>query len=274
MPDWESALEGVWAQVLSTAPAVLTGLAVLLGLWLLAIVLRAITRRLLGITKLDDAVGKTRVGKIIGALGEDMTASRAIAQLVYLAIVVLALTTAADVAGLDAVQEILSSVLGYIPQLLSAVLIVAAGGYVATLVSDAIGKVLKEMRSPYAKLLAGISEGALLVLAITIAIDTLGVDLTFVTSNITLVLGAVTVTLCFLFAWSMRRPAEDIIANYYLRRMVRIGDRIELGDVEGVVERFAAIGVLLRQDSQELRFVPARHVLEGLRHAGSAKKKS
>ncbi len=31
------------------------------------------------------------------------------------------------------------------------------------------------------------------------------------------------------------------------------------------MERFAAIGLMLRDDGGELQFVPARHVLDGLR---------
>ncbi len=261
--------EAAWGQVVSHAPRVLTAAALLLGLWVLALVARAVVVRLLGLTKLDAAVAETRVGKMLTAFSKDLSASKAVAQLVYAAVVLLALTVAADTAGLDVVQEILGSVLGYVPTLLSALLIVAAGGYFASVVGRAVASVLTEMRSPYAKPLAGIAEGALLVIVLTIAIDTLGVDLSFITTNLTLLVGAFTFTFCVLFAWSMRRPAEEIIANYYLRRLVAIGDRVELGEFEGTVERFAAIGVVLRDADDALRFVPARYVLDGLRRTSS-----
>ena len=187
--------------------------------------------------------------------------------------VLLAFTVAADTAGLEAVQEILGSVLGYVPSLLSALLIVAIGGYFASVVGRAVSSVLKEMRSPYAKPLSGIAEGALLIIVLTVAIDTLGVDLSLITQNLTLVVGAVTLTVCFLFGWSMRKPAEEIICNYYLRRLVSVGDQVTLGDVEGTVERFAAIGVVVRDETNALRFVPARHVLDGLRRSAPKAKK-
>jgi len=53
-----------------------------------------------------------------------------------------------------------------------------------------------------------------------------------------------------LFAWAMRRPAEEIIANYYLRRLVRIGDQVTLGNVEGTADRFAALGLVLNRPSE------------------------
>jgi hypothetical protein len=72
----------------------------------------------------------------------------------------------------------------------------------------------------------------------------------------------------------MRRPAEEIIANYYLRRMINPGDRINLGDVEGTVEAFTGIGVLLRDSKGAERFVPARHVLDGLTCTGRARRRA
>jgi Mechanosensitive ion channel, conserved TM helix len=252
-------------QAMRAAPRILTAIAVLVGLWLVAIVLRAIVGRVLRMTKLDAAVTPTPVGRILKAFNKDLTPSAAIAKLVYIALLLVALTSAADMVGLDSVGKILTAILGYLPSLLSAVLIVAAGGYFANVVSEAVSSILKEMRSPYAKPLAGITEGAILVVVFTIAIDKLGVDLSFITANLTLILGASTLTLCFLFGWSMRGPAEQIIANYYLRRMVSVGDRIVLGDAEGTVERFAPIGLLLREDDGVVRFVPAHHVLSGMR---------
>ncbi len=256
-----------WRQVVEHAPGVFAAIGLFLGIWLLAFIVRAVVGRVLRLTKLDAAVGDTRVGKMLAAFADDLTASKAVAQLVYFAMVLLALTVAADTAGLEAVKEILGSVLGYVPSLISALLIVAIGGYFASVVGRATGTVLKEMRSPYAKPLSGLAEGALLVIVVTLAVDTLGVDLSLITANLTLVVGALVATVCFLFAWSMRKPAEEIIANYYLRRLVSVGDWVAIGDVDGTVEKFAAIGVVVRDAENGLRFVPARHVLDGLRRS-------
>ena len=66
------------------------------------------------------------------------------------------------------------------------------------------------------------------------------------------------------------RPAEEIIANYYLRRLVRIGDQVTLANTEGTVDRFAALGLVLKDSEGCEHFVPARHVLDGLQRTQSA----
>jgi hypothetical protein len=87
-----------------------------------------------------------------------------------------------------------------------------------------------------------------------------------------MIIGVGLVSIAFLFSWSMRRPAEEIIANYYLRRMVSPGDRVQLGEIEGTIESFTPIGVLLRDASGTERFVPARNILDGLACSGRARR--
>ncbi|MEM9696356.1 MAG: hypothetical protein AAGA56_27680 [Myxococcota bacterium] len=269
--DFRAAAAALVGRGIEAAPRVLGALGLLLFLWLVARVMRAITRRVLNMTKLDALVGPTRVGKVLQAVSEDLTASETVARLVYLALLLLAFTAAAETVGLRAVGEIFSAVLGYLPRILAAILIVAVGGYFASMVSDGVLGMLKAVRSPFARPLAGAAEGGLLLIVVTLAIDKLGVDLSFINANLTLIVGAATVTLCFLFAWAMRRPAEQIVANYYLRRLVDVGDHIELGDIEGTVERFAPIGVLVRLATGDVQLVPAHHVLDGLRRKGSGR---
>ena len=264
-----SALDEALESLVAHGPKYLWALGALLGLYILARVVRAILTRTLGATKLDEVVGATRIGKVLGALSEGLTASRAVAQAAYFTLILFAVSAAASVAELDGVQSVIGSLLGYVPSLLTALAIVAIGGYFASLVGNAVGNVLKEMRSPYAKPLSGVAETGLLLLSLTIAIDTLGIDLTLITSNLTLILGALTLTLCFLFGWAMRSPASEIVANYYVRRMVSVGDHIEFGEFSGTVEKFAAIGVILRTSEGALQFVPGRHVLDGLRQTGA-----
>lgn len=54
--------------------------------------------------------------------------------------------------------------------------------------------------------------------------------------------------------------------------MVAPGDRINLGEIEGTIESFTPIGVMLRDAAGNERFVPARHILDGLACSGRARR--
>lgn len=263
-------LENMWDKVVEHVPSVATALIVLLGMWIVARILRASVGRVLGMTKLDASLADTRVGAMLEAFSEDFTPSKALAYVVYIGAMLMAWTTASEILGLHAVKDTLDAVLGYVPKLVSALLVVALGGYLASVARRSVAAVMSEVRSPFGRTLESLTEGFLLVVVGTVAVDVLGVDVSIVTSNLTVLIGAVLVTLAFLFAWSMRKPAEEIIANYYLRRLVSIGDRVELGEISGIVSQFTPIGVVVLDDDDEERFVPARHILAGVKRSERA----
>jgi len=257
-------LKRLWTELAARAPAMGSALAVLLALWVVARIARSVSERLLRVVKVDSALENTFVGRMLAGAGDGLTPSKALASLVYAAILLLALAGAAEQLGLTAVRTAISAVLAYLPRVASGLITLAVGGYVAGAAGRAVGSTLKELKSPFAGIAQSATETVVLLVTVTVAVDALGADLSFITSNLVLIFGVIAVTTAFLFSWSMRKPAEDVIANYYLRRMVRVGDFITLGTVQGSVEKFTALGVLLRDDDGVEHFVPARHVLNGL----------
>ena len=264
-------LTDLWASVQDFAPVALSALAVFGGLWLVAVIVRRVIARLLGLTALDRIIGQTRVGRVLDAFGEGFTASRAIAAAVYFAVMLLAVTAAADALGLEAVQQSITAALAYVPRVFSALLVLAIGSFVGSVARRAVGAVLLEIRSPLAQPLETATEFGILLVAGLFALGIVGIDVSFVTNSLSILIGLGAATLCFLLAWAMRGPAVEIIANYYLRRMVRVGDRVELGEVTGVVERFSPLGVMVRNDAGKQSFVPARHVLSGLTRSSDSR---
>lgn len=93
----------------------------------------------------------------------------------------------------------------------------------------------------------------------------LGVNLAFITGNLTLLLGAALVVVVFLSCWAMRHPAEELIANYYLRRMLSVGDHVQTKTHQGTVLEFVPLGLMLRDATGDEHFVPARELMAGLR---------
>ena len=273
-PDVESVVAGPFNHLVDEIsdylPSLLSGLAVLLLMWIAARVVRAIVARVLGMTRLDKALAETRIARILKAFNEQLTPSRGLASLVFFAIMLAAGMAAADLMGLDSVRSTLEAVLGYVPVLASAIMVFALGGWIAASARRAVGAVLREMRSPYAPLLESLTETGLLIVTVTIAIDVLGADMSLITPNLTVLVADSVITIPFLSAWSMRRPAEEIIANYYLRRLVKIGDQVSIGEHSGRVERFVPLGIVIENQRRENVFVPARNVLDGIRQGGGA----
>ena len=263
-------VERAVAEIVTRAPTVAGALAAFVALWLVAKVARVLTVRVLALVKLDDALDGTLISRIFSSVGEDSTPAKALGTIVYFAIVVMAAAAAADILGLPAVRAALWAVLSYLPKLGAGLAVLGVGGYVARTARRAVAGVMKELKSPFAGIAESLTEGVILLVTITVCVNQLGADLSFITNNLAVILGLFIATAAFLFAWAMRRPAEEIIANYYLRRLVRIGDQVTLANTEGTVDRFAALGLVLKDTDGCEHFIPARHVLDGLQRTQSA----
>src|SRR5262245_8148876 len=112
--------EQALAEVVRRAPTLGSALLVLFALWLVARAVRAVTARLLKLSKLDPLIQDTWLGRILSGLGDGLTPSKAIASLLYLAILMMAIAAAADILGLTAVKNAMTAALGYVPRLVSA----------------------------------------------------------------------------------------------------------------------------------------------------------
>lgn len=260
--SWASRARAI---ALERGPTLVSALAILLGGWIVALLARSVTTRLLTALRLDRALEGTRLSTIIGALGKDFGAAKLIAQLVYYTLLLVTLDTAAGQLGLVGVQSALGGAVSYLPKAFSALAMLAVGAYVASAAKRSVGAVLRELRNPLAGLAETGTEAAILLIVALVALDVLGVNLTFITGNLTLLLGAVLIVVVFLSCWAMRHPAEELIANYYLRRMLSVGDHVQTKTHQGTVLEFVPLGILLRDATGDEHFVPARELVGGLR---------
>jgi hypothetical protein len=263
-------LDELWTHVVEHAPNIASAIVVLLSMWLVAKLVRGLVARALGFTRLDRALAETRIASVLRAFDDDVTPSKALSVLAYFAMLILAWMTAADIVGLTAVRVTLQAVLGYLPSLVSALLVLTIGGYLAGLARRAVAAVFVEVHNPYARLLESLTEFILLVIVCTLAVNVLGVDMTIITQNLTILTAVIAVTIAFLFGWSMRDPASEIIANYYLRRMVGVGDQVQIDEDAGTVAAFTALGIQVRDEAGRDHFIVARDAIPTLKRTSRA----
>lgn len=262
--DPSAQAQAAWDRFVAYLPTLATAVGALVGFYVLARVLRWLAGSALRKTRLDDATDATRLARLLGAIRPGLAPSQAVAQLVFLFVMLIAWMIALDALGVPAIRDMLTALVAFVPNLTSAIVILAIGAFVAAAAGRVVHAFLKEMGSPLAGGLGSLAEILLLVVVVAVALEPIGADTTILTANLTVILGLVAALLVFLLAWSMRRPAEQIIANYYLRRLLAVGDVVEIGGARGEVVGFAPLGVLVKVDDME-QLVPARHVLDGLR---------
>ncbi len=149
-------LNRLLTQIFEFAPRVL-GAGLLLALaWILASVLRVVVRRLLGAVNLDE-----RLGNQVG-MEEEVSLVDALANGVYWLVFLLFLPAVLDALALQGllgpVQDMLNQVLGYLPNLFGAALIVVIGWFVARIVQRIVTNLLAAIGTDQLSKRVGLSK--------------------------------------------------------------------------------------------------------------------
>jgi len=147
--NYSSALVGAWTDVttrlLAFFPNLIAALVVFLVGWIVAGWLRTITIKILETLRLSSLLQDTGVQHFLKKADITDKIEEAIGSIVKWLIILVFFIAAVNILGLSTVSQVLESILGYIPNVISAALILTIGvlisGFVESLVKGAIGSV-------------------------------------------------------------------------------------------------------------------------------------
>ena len=224
-------------------PALLGALALLLLGWLVASWLRRLTRTLgLRLNRgLDRLLRTDRAQRI--RLSPALV--RLLSNLVFWIVLLGFVTAAARVADFETLSGWLERVIAYLPKLLLGALIIGAGYMIGAIVRDLVVDALDSAGVAQRTLIGRLAQAATFLAAIVIGIDQIGIDVTFVTTMIAIVLGVVLAGFSLAFGLGARRVVANLIAGHALQQQFSIGHRARIGGVEGEIVEFTPTAVVL-----------------------------
>lgn len=135
----EQSTARLWNDLLSYAPLALVALLVLLIGWLLADILRGIVKKTFQTLKLNEAIDAAGLGALTERAGYPLAAGALVGALVKWFVIAVAAVVALDILGLHEVTLFVREVvLGYLPQVIVAVLILLSATLLAKFASEAV----------------------------------------------------------------------------------------------------------------------------------------
>jgi len=143
------------------------------------------------------------------------------------------------------VATLLQNVLSFIPQAISAGLIIIFGSMIARFLGGTVTSVAQSVNITYSNALGKIIEYAIVAFVMVLAISTLGVNTTILTTSLTIIIAAAGLAIALTFAFGSRDSARHVIAGYYVRQNFVPGQRVQLGDQSGTIRGTAGAYTVL-----------------------------
>lgn len=246
-----------WAEALRAyLPVLLASLGLLMAGWVIAILLRIVTGRLLG--GAYRLIKSRRLQDDVKAAGLEAAAPDWISRFVFWIVFSLFIVAAVDKLGLPVLSNLLSGFAFYLPNLLAAVLIILAGILGGHIARGAVSRLSASAGVARWELLGRSVQVAILLAAVLVAVDQVGIDIRFLVAMVIIILGSVFGGMALAFGLGARTLVGNLMASHYLGQIYRAGETVEIDGVRGRILEWTPTAVIL--DTPEGRtMIPAGH---------------
>ena len=212
--DLGSRLQDSAARVFGqTLPALLGALVILFAGYLLAKVLERLTERGLRRIRLNHMLQRGGVIQAVERSGTHVNPTRVLANLVFWLVMFTVILLAANALGLDSLANVVSTLVSYIPSVIAAIVIILVGivlgGFVGGLIGASAGAVHG------GRALARLGRGGVILLAVFMALQELGIATDIVTTAFAILFGAIALALALSFGLGNRELAGEITREWY-----------------------------------------------------------
>lgn len=207
-----NAFSNLWFGIIAFIPNIIIALLVFIVGFVIASLVGRVIERVFVAAKADDALKRAGLDTTLARSGLVLNSGRFVGGLVKWFVIVVFLIVSFDILHLSQVNEFLKGVVvGYLPQVIAAVLILL----VAALVSDAVEKfVVSSARAANmkpAKLLGAITRTVIWIVGILAALDQLGIGQAILQTLFTGIVVALSLAFGLSFGLGGQHAASEVI---------------------------------------------------------------
>lgn len=259
-----NALSTIWTAFTEFAPSLFGAGLMLIATFVIARLLQRAGTRLLRRIGLDNLFETTGTTSSMERIGFATGPSVVVGYVIFWAVLLAGAAAALSILGLSSLQQNMDLIVALAGRALVAVLILAGGLAAAGWLS---GLTFREVER------AGLAGGnifrrgvfaAIIVIAVLLAAAQLGIEVSLLVLIAAVFLGTVGLIAALALGLGLAPLSGNIAAGRYVQGNMRLGDRISVNGVEGMVYELGYASVTLRSENGELHYVPNRTLLEGV----------
>ncbi|MDZ7735572.1 MAG: mechanosensitive ion channel [Gammaproteobacteria bacterium] len=179
--------------------------------------------------------------------------SRIISGIVFWLTILFFAAAAAEVLSLPGLTEWLNKLIAFLPAVLVTLLIIVVGILLGDYVRDYVRVSAASIGLEQTELLAALARLIILIIAVILAFQHLGLDVGVVEQIMVIAVAAFFAAIALSFGLGASLTVTNIISTHYVRKLYRIGQRIRINDTEGSILEITPTAVIL--DTAEGRIV-------------------
>jgi small-conductance mechanosensitive channel len=239
-------LQGIVASAVASIPRLLAGLVLLALALVVASLVERIVRVVMGRLKFDSLVRRTGIDHWLHRMGIRHSLNDVLPRLLYFVLLFIFAREAADAMGLEAISGAIATLIGYLPKIIAAFLVLLFGSAIAQVAGRAVEEAGRGSGLDFAPVLGRFTTGVLLFVLIVMALGQLELDTVIVRQLSILLVAGVVAGLSLSFGLGSRDVTRNLLAGFYVRRLFKVGEEIEVNGHHGVLEAITPTQTILR----------------------------
>ena len=215
MGDFSERMQTSLGQFATFMPALVGAVVILFAGYLLARLVERGTDRVLRKIRLNALLERGGVMQAVERSGSHFNPTRVVSNLIFWIVMFAVMLLAANALGLESLANVFSELVSYIPSVIAAIVIIIVGivlgGFVGGLIMASAGALYG------GPTLARVGRGGVIVLAVFMALQELGIATDIVTTAFAILFGAVALAMALAFGLGNRELAGEITREWYQR---------------------------------------------------------
>ncbi|TDT39538.1 mechanosensitive ion channel-like protein [Maribacter spongiicola] len=254
-------LSNIFKDIASALPGIFGAFIVIVFGWIIIKVVTFVLKRIFKAIKLDKASEKINEAKLFGDADIKIDLPKIIVTFIKVLLWLVFIIVASDIMGLTIISTEIANLLRYLPILLSAMVILMLGLFLAKTIKETIIKVFDSIGLGGGKLLGSALFYLIIIFVSITALNQAGIDTQIITNNFTIVLGAFLLAIALALGLGSREIVGDLLRTFYSRKIYEVGDKVKIGDLQGTVIGIDNISMILKTKTGKV-VIPIKKVVE------------
>ncbi|WP_428273922.1 mechanosensitive ion channel family protein [Candidatus Palauibacter sp.] len=191
--DWDAILlepiRALLDQLVGFLPNLLAVLAILIGGWIVAKLIKTGLVRLLGAVKADSVAERIQLAEMLAKGGIERTFSQLVGALAYWIVMLVVLVAALNALQLTATAELLQRLVGFLPTIVTAIVVLILGILAAGFLGATVRAVASNSGIAQAQVLGQFAQIVVIIFAVVVALQQVQVQ--FVGDAFLIILAAI-----------------------------------------------------------------------------------
>lgn len=180
-----------------------------------------------------------------------------ISNIVFWMILFFTLLLISEIIGVQIITAWFSGIVYFLPNILVAVVIIFFGIIGGRLAGNLIVSAANQADISYGNVIGKMAQYGLLFISIIIAVDQLGIEISFLIHIIDIVLAALLFGAALAFGLGAKLSISNILASYYIHHNYKEGDRVKIDEIEGQIVKINSNSVVLNTKEGQVN-IPAK----------------